>query len=203
RFPRVLAVLRRRKPVPAAPSTQASSHTSEYLPARYLLPPTAARRALGDPRALSVANGNQRWRENRCASWRKGFKMKLHRCKAATVFLARTQAQQALQMHGRRIALMLIETVIGVASMHFFAVSVTGRLCQNGSGGNRRNLGVSSDDVLRGARQARRDLITIHESLLRGQVQALAGAPHRQHGRAQDVVAIDLVPIGAGNAPGQ
>ena len=110
--------------------------------------------------------------------------------------------RRASTMGGGRIALVLGETVMGIALVQFAQFGVPRDLGQNGRGADRRHGGVALDDGLAGTGQSR-TAVAIHQRLVRGDVQILDRPLHRQQRSLQNVEPVDLRDLGPAQRPGQ
>ncbi|MNE73029.1 hypothetical protein D3C80_1690140 [compost metagenome] len=89
--------------------------------------------------------------------------------------------------------------VLGIEQLH---LAIAADLGQNRGGGDRRHLAVALDH--RSARHLQdRAAIAVDQRQPGGDRQTFDRALHGQHGRMQDVQAVDLLHLGAGDAPGQ
>ena len=116
--------------------------------------------------------------------------------------LAGTQSGQRGQMGGCRIALVAVEAVLRMTLVQRQAQPVAVHLGQDRGRRNRLNGGIAPDDGFGGHGQCR-DAVSVDEHAMGPQAQALDGPPHREHGRLQDVEAIDLLDARLGNAAAQ
>ena len=114
----------------------------------------------------------------------------------------RPQAAQGVQVHSRGITLVPGNAVAGVLRIQQLHLAITADLGQDRGRSNRGHLTVALDH--RSARHLQfRATVAVDQRQLGCHAQAFDRALHGQHGGVENIQAVNLFNLGAGNAPGQ